>query len=1541
MEKFFRIIGWILLLVLTLAMGAVVVVQSPRAQTLITQEVLSALQGKIQADVSIGKVHIRPFDYVLLKDILIVDRTPYSNPDTENDLGPQDTILQAKYIKAQLSLRSFFTDKAFHLREVSLEKGSAAVVTEPGGMINLTRVLSELLSPPAEEKEKGPSPFSNYDIRVSKVRIEDFGFRFVNMVSPKPHREGGMNFSAIDVTDLNLELRSALIHGGKITGRIDRLSAREACGLNLKELSGKVTFDEEGVHVDDLRIHDDYSTVSLSRFGMLFGKGPGAVDPFEEKVTLVGQISRSEVSMKTISFFAPSLSTSTFGGIVWGDVRGTLNNLAVHEINYVGDDGGIGARLHGTLTDLTDDKKIGLDVTLDELSFSTPSLTRFIRMWSPGLKLDFGKFVPWAGLTAKGTVKGPLSDMDISLGIDSGGTVGDIRVDIGLSDVLRTATVPLHIGGTVNAERLDLGRILSVDALGSSSFTADLSTEIAPHGALPSVVVDSLLVRSIKALGYEYRHLRANGSFSDGALRAGITSSDPNLGLILQGEASPSKETGNFYARVGGRLAYADLVELGLYKGASPRLRISDMDIAGELRTHPSKGRGSIQGGGKEDGSSFIQLSGLTLSTGQGDYPLDPIRVSTRTSPSGARLRLESSLADISFQGSGEDPLRFVDDLLCVTIQKHLPSLRGESAGKGAFSGNSYSFKATTLDTEPLFAVLMPGAYISSGTVLDGALGNGGDLHVNLKSKIMALERRNIRGLDLSIDNEGGALSVGVDLDSVSFNPVSAKDISLRVSSEDDNPRIHLTFDNHSEVPSLGDLRIEGQLSRDGRDSLVVGGRILPSDFTLRGKDMALSSDAISFSRGDLRVKDLLMKMDEGQFLRVDGVFSAVNEGEVLSLVASGVGIEMINDFIKLPAPVGGELWAEGRLISHAGEGVGPGLDLALTCNGASMGGIGIGNLVVGAGSGNISSGIDVTLRCEDSLSRRRIDSSLKVDTSQGALDGKVHLDHFDISFVKPILASLMSDVGGRLSGDIALGGPFGRIATTGDGLRLDDAHFTVGINNVPYRLSGPLSISPTGVTIRDIQMFDPDGNSGVLEGGVDWDHLKDISMNLGARFSDMKVLGLGPDDGQVFWGDIYATGGLSVKGPLEDLAVDIDVASSREGEFHLALAQARSNSTVQLLTFKEPPIEDEDEDPYERMLTTITKSTSHGSRVAVKIAADINPDIEAFVDIDKESGNQLRGKGNGLIQVDLTTPDNTFALGGSYTLTSGNVHLNALNLAYRDFEIQDGSSVHFAGDVMQSDLDITASYRTKATIGTLISDSTAMFRRNVFCDLSISGKLSNPDISTEVRIPDLDPLTQAKVDVALSTTEQSQRQFLALLVTGGFIPDEQSGIENDGSLVNSTLSDLMARQLSNILQYMNIPVDMTLGYRSTSSGTDVFDVGASMSFLDNRLTVNGNFGNKYAGTSGGNDIAGDIDAQYRWNSISFKLFSHSADPYTNYLDNSQRNGLGVAYQRQFDSFRELFTSKKKRKEVELEKAMNPDRKKTLKISEPKERQKK
>ena len=161
-----------------------------------------------------------------------------------------------------------------------------------------------------------------------------------------------------------------------------------------------------------------------------------------------------------------------------------------------------------------------------------------------------------------------------------------------------------------------------------------------------------------------------------------------------------------------------------------------------------------------------------------------------------------------------------------------------------------------------------------------------------------------------------------------------------------------------------------------------------------------------------------------------------------------------------------------------------------------------------------------------------------------------------------------------------------------------------------------------------------------------------------------------------------------------------------------------------------------------------------------------VRPEVQCDLEIDKVSGNVLSGRGNGTINLDIGI-EKPFSITGDYTLTTGDFHLNVMNIASKNFQIDGGSSIKFNGDIMDSDLDIDARYQTKTSLANLIADSTATsYRRNVECGLKVYDKLRNPQLAFSIDIPDLDPSTKSQVESALNTVDKVQKQFVSLLVT-------------------------------------------------------------------------------------------------------------------------------------------------------------------------------
>ena len=408
-------------------------------------------------------------------------------------------------------------------------------------------------------------------------------------------------------------------------------------------------------------------------------------------------------------------------------------------------------------------------------------------------------------------------------------------------------------------------------------------------------------------------------------------------------------------------------------------------------------------------------------------------------------------------------------------------------------------------------------------------------------------------------------------------------------------------------------------------------------------------------------------------------------------------------------------------------------------------------------------------------------------------------------------------------------------------------------------------------------------------------------------------------------YGQLYASGNISITGPFDHLTLGVDATTERNGRFHISLGNTSGDTNANLLVFKEAE-KDVWTDPYERFYSNYQTAQKEATQSSfdVRLNVNVTPQTELMLELDKEGTSSITCNGQGSTAIDIR--NNVFSINGDYTINSGLCHLGLLGVATRDFDIKDGSSIKFNGDVMDSDLDINAVYTTKASLSGLIADTTSVgSRRTVECTLNIYDKLRNPQLGFAIDIPDIDPITRASVESALNTEDKIQKQFVALLVGNSFIPDEQSGIVNTSSMLYSNVAGIMASQLSNILQRLHIPLDLGLKYQPNEGGTDIFDVAISTELFNNRVVVNGAIGNRMYGSKSNSDVVGDLDIEVkldRSGAWRLTLFSHSVDQYTNYLDDSQRNGVGMAYQKEFNTFQELwkaiFTRKKKGTEEEF-----------------------
>lgn len=1445
MKKALKVIRWILGLLVVLIIGAMVAIQSSVVQTAVGQYVVSRLEEQMDADIVFEKVSVTPFNAIIVKNLVVRDKEPR--------IEGMDTLLSVNSLTAKFSLTGLLRGDMAKVSRLRLSGGSFHLVMEPAGAdgepdVNITRIFGIKED---DTKERKAPEWGNI-LSAKHIEIENILFRMDNLPAQARMAERGKlpDEGAIDWNHFCAELVSAEIDNlkvadSKIQGQNIKVHILEkVTGWEIREASVQTMTIGNGVaNLEEVKLNDGFTSLNLEYFRM-----EGTLDDysdFENKVVFDSRIREGSVlDMKgTLGHIASDLQDRGMRMKLRGRVRGATNAIGSDNL-YVEDlDSGVKLHVGGRFVNATDLESTSMSFQVKELVFGMKNLEEFLEEWSPESKLNLGHMARGEEFSFAGTVEGLLQDFGVKGGISSG--IGEILADVSIKDVVSTDK-PITIGGNLGTRELDLGKMLGNASLGPANLNAALGLSIGKKSL--DFYLDTLNVSSLHALGYNYSGIGASGSMVGKALKASITSADPNLALSFTGDMDLDQERPGADGHFSLELPYADLHALNLDPRRTSRISLS---AGGEIV------RQDI-----ENASGTVFVKDIVLESESGRNNVGTLTASTQHAGNRYTIDVRSPFADASFEGN-RPAIDFASELTGIIF--------GEKESDFGTYGLTFQIK----EAQNILAFVKRGMYTESGTGGSIGISEDGTLDVDITSGRLAIYDKYIKDLKLKAKGREGSIGVNLNGSAIDLGGTLLKDNNLGLTAK---------------------------LSRS-RAGVDIEGSIRPSETHIGDAQWNISSGAIRLGSGDISI-DSFMVESNGQSLDVSGGYSK-EKTDTLRIRMNKFDLATVNTFIGETPKLSGNATGRAMLLSPSGDM--PGLLAAIICDSVEVSGHPMGRVVV-------RSNWDEENKCFATSLRNTLDGQTNMDVrakyfpSGKDIMADAKFNSLELGFAAPLLASLFSTFEGKLDGEVGVSGTIGKPSIQSRDLRLSDGTIAMGITGVPYKVDGGLLLDDGGLHFQSVSMQDGEGGTGSIEGVIDFRNLDDIAMNLRIPFRGMHVLDVEMQEGATFYGSVYGTGRVNVSGNLSHLLVDVS-ATSRDGDLHIPLGSFGDGGTTNLLTFVNSNA-DEDIDPYEKFIGARKEKIQNQTDLELKLRVNARPGTNIHLDVDEETS--LHCTGNGSIDIFSRAKQSIFTLGGDYTISSGNFHFSAMSIVSRNFTILDGSSIRFNGDLWNTDLNVNGRYTTKASLAPITSQDASSTRRTVYCGLNISGKLSNPELDFSVEVPDLNPTIQAELDAALSTEDRIQKQFIYLLVAGSFLPSEESGISTGSSdVLLSNVSSIMTGQLNNIFQKLDIPLDLGLGFKSTQAGNNLFDVAVSTQLFNNRVVVNGTVGNKeQLGGASASEVAGDIDIEIKLNrsgSFRLNLFSHSADQLSSYLDNSQRHGGGFAYQREFNTFTQLW----------------------------------
>ena len=1493
-------IGFLIVLLL----GILLALQVPAVQTGLARFAGEKLKSKFNGQLEIGSIQIHPFNAVTIRDAVLIDPAPYTEDINGTGFAPVDTVASIGKLSATLSLKGLFNKRGFSLGRVEAEDLLFQLAIEPDSLYgnNLVRVLN------MGKKEKESKMSLDSIFTVSRLKIRNAHFRMLNYCS-KSRNEYGMRWGDLDV-HADVTGHDIGFYGGRMHATVDKMTAFEKSGFEVLDLSGSCHVGLGKTILKKLHLQDGSGSDILFPDAVLSYADTHAWSDFVHQVNMDVDFAPSRLVLESISYF----SGGTFRGckfttdIAAGHFNGTVSDFVAENFE-LNTPYGPSARLSAHMYGLPSIMNTGLDADIEELRFTAAGLESGLAALGAGAKLS--RFAPGVVFALHGKASGPMNKLSSTINIHS--SIGGMNAKATLLNTV-DRNKPIEFNATLNSREFDLGKLLCVSTLGPGTFTAKAKGTLG--SGKTALLLEGLDVSRLNFMGYDYSDMHLAGTFINKTLTAALLSEDPNALMNLEGSFDMDDQYGAFNAE----FSNVDLAALNLdRRGGVSKLSCNitaDQGIQANAPIH-------------------IQISDLLLTSDKGMHEIGDVEAEARLAGDRLTAIINSGFMDTKYNGPSNIG-GLVSFVKSVTVERDMPAFFASASKAPALpeDARNATFSAVFHDTRGVLDFAMPKMSIADGTAINLDIDNDGMLLGYISSPSFDFNAIHSSNLKLAVSNLDQSLSCIVNADRLKVNSLVFDNAGINLDADENLAKLGLKYAGANLLDNGSELNLQALIQRDdkGRPSLDIN--TLPSYLSIKDDVWNLSRSEIGLHGGVIEM-DGFRLASSSQSIEINGGLNPFRR-DTLQVNLRNVDLEILNEFTAENFPaLSGIIDGNVTMLSPVPSEIGLWADLIL--KGIEVEGKKAGDFVLHSDWNDTGKRID--LKLDNTLADSKL---LAVEGSYGVKDKKVDatalLDGFNPGVAAPFLKSFLTELDGRISGSLHARGPLKKLSIESDGLQLDKVRTRISYTNVAYTLDGRMGVSDTGLAFDKITVTDDYGGKGTLGGGINFKEFKDFRMDATLMMRRLKAIDIADADSPIMvYGDLALSGRGKITGPFNALYVDADVSTSGEGNVNVPVMSSSTAQGSDLLTFVQPEADDENEAE-----ASVRNQRKGSSTFTAHAMVNISPEVTAHVEIDKESGHVLTAGGTGAVQVDLNTGKGKLQLKGDYNIDKGKYLFNIPGVVSKEFDIQSGSSLKFNGDVIESTMDINAIHLVKTSLATIVADTTSVSsRRTVECGININGKLSNPDVSFSINVPDLDPTTKMQVEGALNTEDKVQKQFVALLLFGTFLPEEGSGVVNGTNMIASNVGEIVSSQLNNILQKLDIPLDFGLGYQQDNVGTDIFDVAVSTQLFNNRVLVNGSVGNrKYSTSKSSNgDVVGDIDIEIKMDNsgeLRFKLFSHSADEFSSSLDFSQRNGLGLSYQKEFDRtrdfFRQIFMSRKQKQEENMREMMRKRQMTTISI---------
>lgn len=1340
-----------------------------------------------------------------------------------------------------------------------------------------------------EEGEASDVDDDSWKISVATVDLSNNSLQYYDF--DKPFQRNGFDPNHLWITNLKASGSGLKSDGNNAEGQLSNLSLQERSGFNIEVVRGLFSITDQLIRVRDFAFQTPYTKIALAaqaQFASLKTLGENYHDAMVDI-----SVQKSVIGIRDVKFFVPTLFDSLplqvdRNTTVWvnTEIKGKLSDLNINRFQI--------ATLSKTSIDVHG--KIAVQKQGDP--FIDMELSRFYTVRKDVESLLVDTLIPasialpeW--LNIQGKMKGTVASPQVTTTVSS--NLGEIDLEAALNRDKKTNQS--NYSATLKLDEFNTGKLLKKDSMmGPITLTASVKGSGLTMQNLNARV--KLHVYSFLYNRYTYKDLIIDGKLDRYFFSGMAELQDKNLSLKMDGDLNYNEDVPRYNFTF--ELKNADFKALNLAERPLRAKGTLDVDLA----TSDFK----VLNG-------HLDIRDFAIFNGKDVYAVDSLLFASIDQEGKSEISIRSDILDGNFAGTIN--LFSLGEVLRRHVNNYF-SLRDTSYNKPAQPQN-FKFDLTIKNTDLLTEILIP------------------ELDPFIPGEIKG-----------QFDSEDDRLDLNIGLAKIRYAGIGSDSITFNATSDKEQLAYSLSFrDIMIDTLHIEALKLQGDVANDSirtqfviqdslqKDKYVLGGvfyslekvfqfRFLQDQVIMNYAPWVTPPDnALQFTSKGIQARNFsITNINEMIALKTTN-----DQDSVVSIVFKDLNLQNITKLVEGTTPLDGLANGDLNMMS-AEKGA---FNSNLTIKDLEILNQQWGDLSLALGKTSTGP-LNVDLELQGEKTSIEAGGYLSSNQPVPEISFTAHILKLDLSSIEPLTAGKIKNTKGQLRGEISVTGQTAKPSIEGH-LQFANATFTPSIVNSEFTLENErITFTNDEVILDDFEIKDKQNNLARFNGSITSETFTTFNLNLTLDTKDFQVLNSTEKDNDLFYGNVKVTTKAKITGTMNHPVVDMNINLSDDSNFTYVVPQSEKGVLEQKGIVRWVD-RDAKKDPF--LAAINAKDTVKSTFTGISLSANIElHDKETLnIIIDPLTGDKLSVKGNSTLTLDID-PTGDMTLTGRYEITEGSYDLSFYRLVKRNFAIEKGSTIVWAGNPLDATLNIRAIYQVETSPIELIANETDdpqqlnQYKQRLpfLVYLQIKGELLTPEISFQLDLVEakrnaFGGTVYAKIRDINTRESELNKQVFALLILKRFISDNP--LENrTGSDVASTarrsVSKLLTEQLNRLSENIK-GVELSFDVKSYedystggAEGQTQVQLGLSKSLFDDRLVVkvSGNFEveGENSNQNSVSDYIGDLALEYKLTEDGrFRITGFRNSNFDLISGELIETGVGLIYIKDYNTLRELF----------------------------------